>query len=73
MDRLEPAAAFPHLFQPLTLRRVTLRNRIMSTGHETGMVGPEGITDQLIAYHRARAAGGVGLIVAEVASIHRSL
>ena len=42
----------------------------MSTGHETAMAGPEGITDQLVAYHRARAAGGAGLIVAEVASVH---
>ncbi len=61
---------FPHLFQPLAIRGTTIRNRIMSTGHETAMAGPEGITDQLVAYHRARAAGGVGLIVAEVASVH---
>ena len=63
-------AAFPHLFSPLVIRGVRLRNRIMSTGHETGMADASGISEQMIAYHRARAAGGAGLIVVEVASIH---
>ena len=66
------ALRFPHLFSPITIRGVTLRNRIMSTGHETGIVGPTGINDALVAYHRARAAGGAGLIVIEVASVHPS-
>lgn len=66
----ETGAGFPHLFAPLTIRGVTIRNRIMSTGHETAMAGPEGISEQMIAYHRARAAGGCGLIVVEVASVH---
>ena len=66
----ETGVGFPHLFTPLTIRGVTIRNRIMSTGHETAMAGPEGISEQLIAYHRARAAGGCGLIVVEVASVH---
>ena len=26
---------FPHLFSPLNLRGLTLRNRILSTGHDT--------------------------------------
>ncbi len=26
---------FPHLFSPLTMRGVTLKNRIFSTGHMT--------------------------------------
>ena len=29
---------FPHLFSPLTIRGVTLKNRILSTGHETALV-----------------------------------
>ena len=64
------AHPFPNLFQPLVIRGATLRNRIMSTGHETAMVDAQGISEQMIAYHRARAAGGAGLIVVEVASIH---
>jgi len=66
----EASAGFPHLFTPLTIRGVTIRNRIMSTGHETALAGPDGISEQMIAYHRARAAGGCGLIVVEVASVH---
>ena len=30
------------------------------------------VTDQLVAYQEARARGGVGLIVAQVAGIHQS-
>lgn len=67
---VEAGTSFPNLFTPLTIRGVTIRNRIMSTGHETAMAGPEGISEQMIAYHRARAAGGCGLIVVEVASVH---
>ena len=66
------AVHFPHLFSPFTIRGVRLRNRIMSTGHETGIVDGTGINDALVAYHRARAAGGAGLIVIEVASVHPS-
>ena len=63
---------FPNLFSPLTIRGVTIRNRIMSTGHETAIVGASGINDELVAYPQARAAGGAGLIVIEVASIHET-
>ncbi len=63
---------FAHLFSPLTLRGVTIRNRIMSTGHETAMATKDGIGDDIVAYHKARAAGGAGLIVVEVAMIHPS-
>ena len=65
------ASAFPHLFSPLQLGPKTIRNRIVSTGHDTGMVGDDGAPgDQLIAYQRARARGGAGLIVVQVASVH---
>ena len=63
---------FEKLFTPLTIRNVEIRNRILSTGHQTllahnGMIGPD-----LIAYHEARAKGGVGLIVTEAARFHES-
>ena len=62
--------AFPHLFQPLTLRGTTLRNRIMSTGHDTTLPTDGTVNAALIAYHRARARGGAGLIVTQVAGVH---
>jgi len=61
---------FPRLFEPLVLRGTTLANRIVSSGHDTVMVDHGHVTDQLVAYHRARAAGGVGLIIVQVAGVH---
>ena len=63
-------AQFPHLMTPLEIGAVTLRNRIVSTGHDTGMSDHGGlIGDRLVAYQEARARGGVGLIVLQVAAI----
>ena len=61
---------FPHLFSPLTLRGVTLRNRIVSTAHGTYMAGGGLANDRIAAYHEARARGGAGLIICEAASVH---
>ncbi|WP_207882241.1 FAD-dependent oxidoreductase [Pseudomonas sp. 30_B] len=63
---------FPHLFSPLSIRGKTLKNRIMSTGHDTSMPTDNLVNDQLVAYHTARAKGGVGLIVLQVAGVHDS-
>jgi 2,4-dienoyl-CoA reductase-like NADH-dependent reductase (Old Yellow Enzyme family) len=63
---------FPRLFSPLPLRNVTLKNRICSTGHDTCLAAHTVPSDALAAYHRARAAGGAGLIVTEVAGVHES-
>ena len=63
---------FPHLFSPLTMRGVTLKNRIFSTGHMTTLVNDGEPNDALVAYHEARAAGGAGLIIVEVATVHES-
>lgn len=63
---------FPHLFSPLRLRGKALKNRIMSTGHDTSMPTDNLVNDQLVAYHTARAKGGVGLIVLQVAGVHDS-
>lgn len=63
---------FPHLFSPLTLRGVTLRNRILSTGHDTTLPSDGTVNAALIAYHQARAKGGAGLIVTQVAGVHET-
>jgi 2,4-dienoyl-CoA reductase-like NADH-dependent reductase (Old Yellow Enzyme family) len=64
--------SFPRLFEPLRLGSVTIRNRIVSSGHDTVMAVDGLVTDRLVAYHAARAAGGVGLIVVQVAGVHES-
>ncbi len=65
-------AQFPHLFSPLSLRGVTLKNRIFSTGHMTTLVSGGLPNEDLVAYHEARAAGGAGLIIVEVAAVHET-
>ena len=64
------ALDFPHLMQPLQIGPVEIRNRIVSTGHDTGLPDHGLPGDRLIAYQRARARGGAGLIVIQVASVH---
>jgi 2,4-dienoyl-CoA reductase-like NADH-dependent reductase (Old Yellow Enzyme family) len=63
---------FPHLFTPLTIGGVTIRNRILSTGHDTTLPTDGTVNAALIAYHAARARGAAGLIVVQVAGIHDS-
>lgn len=61
---------FPHLFAPLKIRKTKIRNRILSTGHQTNLGEGGAPGDKLIAYHEARAKGGAGLIVVESARFH---
>lgn len=63
---------FSHLFSPLVLRGRVIRNRIMSTGHDTTLPTDGTVNAALIEYHRARAKGGVGLIVTQVAGVHET-
>jgi 2,4-dienoyl-CoA reductase-like NADH-dependent reductase (Old Yellow Enzyme family)/thioredoxin reductase len=66
------SSLFPHLFQPLKIGGVTLKNRIFSSGHDTVMAEGGFVGEQLIAYQQARAAGGVGLIIVQVAGVHET-
>ncbi len=65
-------ARFQHLFEPLTLRGVEIRNRILSTGHQTYLARGGLPTADFVAYHEARARGGAGLIITEAARFHAS-
>jgi 2,4-dienoyl-CoA reductase-like NADH-dependent reductase (Old Yellow Enzyme family)/thioredoxin reductase len=61
-----------HLLSPLALGSVELRNRIVSTAHQTTLVHDHLPTDEFVAYHEARAAGGTGTIVLEATAVHES-
>ena len=63
-------AALPHAVLAVDTRRVTVRNRIVSSGHDTVMAVDGRVLDRLVAYQEARARGGVGLIVIQVAGVH---
>ena len=60
------------LFAPLEIGTHTIRNRIVSTSHQTSLVHDHLPTGDLIAYHEARARGGAGLIVVEATAIHHT-
>ncbi len=59
------------LFEPITLGKdVEIRNRVVMTGHGTGMAKDYLPSDQHVAYYRERAMGGVGLIGMAFPQIH---
>src|SRR5690606_35511536 len=67
-----PAPAdFSRLFSTFSIRDVVLRNRIVFQPHFTALGNLDGMgSDDLIAYHEARARGGVGLTVIESQAVH---
>jgi 2,4-dienoyl-CoA reductase-like NADH-dependent reductase (Old Yellow Enzyme family) len=70
-DPKKMSEKYPHLFSPLTLHTMTLKNRVvmppMCTDYAT--IGGA-VTDRLIDYYTSRARGGVGLINVEFAYVH---
>jgi 2,4-dienoyl-CoA reductase-like NADH-dependent reductase (Old Yellow Enzyme family) len=62
--------AFKHLFTPHHIRKLEIRNRIYSTGHQTIMAEHGAPGERMAAYHEARARGGAGLIIMESSRPH---
>lgn len=63
---------YPRLFEPFVVRGTTLRNRVAMAPMSTALARPDGsVTPAQVAYLRARAAGGVGLVVVEFTSVDR--
>ncbi len=58
------------LWQPLRVGPMEVRNRIVATSHQTGLVHDYIPTDDLIAYHVARARGGVAASFIEATAVH---
>ncbi|RVT90079.1 FAD-dependent oxidoreductase [Rhodovarius crocodyli] len=67
-----PSQRLPLLFAPFRLRDAEIRNRILSTGHQTFLAEAGAPGQDMIAYHEARARGGAGLIIVESARFHAS-
>jgi 2,4-dienoyl-CoA reductase-like NADH-dependent reductase (Old Yellow Enzyme family)/thioredoxin reductase len=62
---------FKSLFETFGLGPLSLNNRLVMNAMTTGSAGPGGtVTDRLIEYYAARAAGGVGMVTVELAGIH---
>jgi len=63
---------YERLLQPIELGPTRVRNRIFNPPHGTTLGHQGVVTDDLIAYHRTRAEGGVGLIIMESMTLHPS-
>ena len=57
------------VWQPIRIGGLEIPNRIARSANTT-TISPAGIDEQFIAYHRARARGGVGLSILEAAAVH---
>ena len=58
-------ALYDSLFEPVQVGPVTIPNRVVRSPHGTGLQG-----ERLIAYHEARARGGVGMSTLEASGVH---
>ncbi len=58
-----------HVFRPITVNKTEFRNRVVRSAHGTG-IGRGEVNDDLIAYHEARARGGVAMSILEASSVH---
>lgn len=59
------------LFKPIQIRKMTIRNRVMLPGMTTRLCLDGGyVSDEMIAYYKAIARGGCGLVVVEATSVH---
>jgi 2,4-dienoyl-CoA reductase-like NADH-dependent reductase (Old Yellow Enzyme family) len=59
------------IFEPIRIGRVTIPNRVVRTAHGTWIARGH-VNEDLIAYHVARAKGGVGCSYIEYTSVHPS-
>ncbi|WP_433290082.1 mycofactocin system FadH/OYE family oxidoreductase 1 [Pseudonocardia sp. CA-142604] len=60
------------LVRPVVLRGRTAPSRVLFGPHETNLARDREISDRHVGYYARRAAGGTGVIVTEVASVHDS-
>lgn len=64
---------FEHLFSPLKINALTLKNRIVVSPHTTGFAAPGGyLTEREATYQEARARGGAALTVLGTNVVHSS-
>lgn len=73
LDGAGGAPRYPRMFSPISIGSARLPNRFAMAPMTTNYADTDGaVTDELIAYLAARAAGGFGLIVTENIGVHPS-
>ncbi len=63
-------SAYPHLFSPLRIGSVTVRNRIMQTAHVKLFAHDAVDSQRNVDYQAARAKGGAGLLITGNRVVH---
>jgi 2,4-dienoyl-CoA reductase-like NADH-dependent reductase (Old Yellow Enzyme family)/thioredoxin reductase len=64
--------SFEHLLSPINIGPRLIRNRVLVTAHVPGVEADGLVTEDYIAYQRARARGGAGLQVSGASAVHRT-
>ena len=65
-SRKDLGMKYPHIFSPLRLGNLNLKNRLVMSQMTMNYATEEGfVTDKLIRHYQERARGGVGLILVE--------
>lgn len=64
-------SAFSHLLSPLTVKSLTLANRVVMPPMGTNLGNADGtVSDENLAYLKRRAQGRPGLIITEITGVH---
>lgn len=72
LDVSHSVIRFKKILEPITIKGVTIRNRIVMPAMNTNMASHDGFaTEQLINYYAERARGGVGLIIVSAAAVDK--
>lgn len=61
-----------HVLSPFAIGSIELRNRVVRTSQGSGLAVGQRVSDDMVAFHVARARGGVALSYADVGQIHWS-
>ena len=61
---------FERLFQPIQVKDILIRNRVVMAAMNNNYAGPKGeVTSQVIDYFAERAKGGVGVLITSAAAV----
>src|ERR1700730_3623914 len=71
-EELPGLLRYPHVFSPLRVGRLTVRNRILQSAHSKNYAESGLNTSRELDYQRVRAEGGVGLIITGLRPVHPS-
>ncbi|MCZ8146261.1 MAG: FAD-dependent oxidoreductase [Roseomonas sp.] len=64
------SSPFPTLFSPICIGGAVSRNRVMRVATTSNLAEKNRVGDRMLAFYRAAAQGGAGVVVSEAARVH---